>query len=51
MDVAESGYVVDLIARAVNRGDVASKYQPGVGLIATDGRGFVLNINEFGLKS
>lgn len=51
IDLAESGYVVNIINSDVVLDDVAYKYAQGVGLIATDEKDFALNINEFGSKS
>ncbi len=51
IDLAESGYVVNIIDPNVVLEDVRYSYAPGVGLIATDDKGFTLDINEFGSKS
>ena len=51
VDVSESGYIVNVIEREVTISSVVYKYEQGVGLIAADGKGFSLNINEFGAKS
>ena len=51
MDVAESGYITNVIDSAVVLEDVRYKYAQNVGLIATDEKSFTLNINEFGIKS
>ena len=51
IDVAESGYITNVIDKDVILEDVRYKYVQGVGLIATDGKNFTLNINEFGVKS
>jgi len=50
-DLAESGYVVNIIDPSVELNDVHYRYMSGEGLMATDGKGFLLNINEFGSKS
>ena len=51
IDLAESGYVVNLIDASVNLEDIHYRYMSGEGLMATDDKGFLLNINEFGSKS
>lgn len=51
IDLAESGYIVNLISSDVDLDKVTYKYIQGTGLIATDDQGFSLNINEFGAKS
>ena len=51
IDLAESGYIVNVIDSDVDVEKVSYKYVKDAGLIATDGKGFVLNINEFSTKS
>ena len=51
IDLAESGYVVNIIDQNIILDNVTYKYTQGVGLIATDDKRFSLNINEFGVKS
>ncbi|WP_053981491.1 hypothetical protein [Marinagarivorans algicola] len=51
IDLAESGYIVNVISPNVNLIEVHYKYAQDIGLIATDGKSFSLNINEFGSKS
>ena len=51
IDLAESGYIVNVINTQVNLDKVSYKYEQDVGLVATDGSSFTLNINEFGAKS
>ncbi|MGB5738298.1 MAG: hypothetical protein WBM54_03040, partial [Woeseia sp.] len=51
IDLAESGYVVNIIASNVNLEEVSYKYQQSSGMVATDGKDFSLDINEFGLRS
>jgi hypothetical protein len=51
IDLAESGYVVNVIDNNVVLADVNYRYTQGVGLVATDEKDFALNINEFGSKS
>lgn len=50
LDLAESGYIVNVIDDAVNIDEVEYRYVSGSGLTATDNKGFSLNINEYGLK-
>jgi len=51
MNLSESGYIVNVIDNKVALEDIVYKYEQGVGLVAVDGKGFSLNINEFGAKS
>lgn len=51
MNLSESGYIVNIIDGKVALEDVFYKYEQGIGLVAVDGKGFSLNINEFGAKS
>ena len=51
MDLSESGYIVNIIDKKVVLDNIVYKYEQGVGLVATDGKGFSLNINEFGAKN
>jgi len=51
IDAADSGYITNIIDANVNIENVIYKYEQGVGLVATDNNGFLLNINEFGTKS
>lgn len=51
IDLAESGYVANIIDKDVNIEEIHYRYVTGEGLIATDDKQFVLNINEFGAKS
>ncbi len=51
IDLAESGYVVNVIDNNVMLEDLHYKYAQDIGLVVTDDRGFMLNINEFGAKS
>lgn len=50
VDLAESGYIVNVISPDVDLNSVVYRYERGIGLIATDDKGFELNINEFGTK-
>jgi hypothetical protein len=49
-DLAESGYIVNVIDSAVNLELVTYRYSRESGLIATDEREFSLNINEYSMK-
>lgn len=51
IDLAESGYIVNIISQEVILENVVYKYLQEVGLTATDGMDFSLNINEFSAKS
>jgi hypothetical protein len=51
LDLAESGYIVNVIDPAVELDKVSYRYLSDVGLALTDGQSFVLNVNEFGSKS
>ncbi|PLW67085.1 hypothetical protein [Pseudohalioglobus lutimaris] len=51
IDLAESGYVVNIVDTGVDIKDVHYRYMSGVGLMATDGKDFLLDINEFGSRS
>jgi hypothetical protein len=51
IDLAASGYVVNVISRDVELSKMFYKYDTTTGLILTDGKGYSLNINEFGLRS
>jgi hypothetical protein len=49
-DLSESGYIVNVIDAGVNLDQVSYRYTRDSGLIATDDKGFTLNINEFSAK-
>jgi len=51
MDLAGSGYIVNVISSDVELKSVIYRYVQDLGLIATDGKKFSLNINEFGARS
>ncbi len=51
IDLAESGYIVNLLDDDLVLENVEYRYLKDVGLVATDGANFMLNINEFGSKS
>ena len=50
IDLAESGYIANLIPRDVVLENVQYRYLKDVGLVATDDLNFTLDINEFSLK-
>jgi hypothetical protein len=50
-DLGESGYIVNVIDSGVSIDAVAYKYLRETGLVVTDNKNFVMNINEFGAKS
>jgi hypothetical protein len=51
IDLAESGYVVNIVDANVNLDDVNYRYLKDTGMVATDGKNFSLDINEFGLRN
>lgn len=51
IDVAESGYVSNVINPNVVIDEIRYRYLQEVGLVATDGKEFTLNINEFSARS
>lgn len=51
VDSSDSGFVTNIIAADVNLEDVRYRYTQDAGLVATDGKSFSLNINEFGARS
>ncbi len=51
IDIAESGFITNLIDSDVVIDEIRYSYLQNIGLVATDGKDFVLNINEFGPKS
>jgi hypothetical protein len=51
VDLAESGYIVNVLDRSVELGSVRYKYEQNVGLVVTDEKSLKLNINEFGSKN
>jgi hypothetical protein len=51
IDVAESGYIVNMIRPDINIDEITYRYKSEMGLVATDNKSFTLNINEFGSKS
>ncbi len=50
MDLAASNYVVNVIPREVDLAAVSYRYLREGGLVATDGKQFSLDINEFGTR-
>jgi len=51
VDLGESGYIVNIVDPTVNLESVSYKYLRDIGLVATDNKNFILDINEFGAKS
>ncbi len=51
IDLAESGYIVNVLDENIVLADVTYKYLENIGRVATDGKDFTLDINEFGPKS
>ncbi len=51
VDLAESGYIVNILDASLSVDKVVYEYKRDVGLIATDNEKFILNINEFGARS
>lgn len=51
IDVAESGFIANIISSNINLEEVRYQYARDIGLIATDGKEFSLTINEFSAKS
>lgn len=51
IDVAESGFITNVIDSEVVIDEIHYAYLQEIGLVATDGKEFLLNINEFGNKS
>lgn len=51
INLAESGYVVNVVDPSVVIENVHYKYSQDIGLIATDDKEFSLDINEFGARS
>ncbi|MCW8847039.1 MAG: hypothetical protein OQK99_14515 [Gammaproteobacteria bacterium] len=50
-NLAESGYIVNILDTSLDIDKVVYEYKRDVGLIATDHEKFTLNINEFGARS
>lgn len=51
IDLAESGYIVNIIDKNVVLENLVYEFIDDIGLIMHDGNGYSLNINEFGLMS
>ncbi len=51
VDLAESGYIVNVIDSKINLAEVTYRYLQNIGMVATDDKDFTLDINEFGAKS
>ena len=47
VDLSESGYIVNLLDGDVDIEEIVYEKQDGVGLVATDGKGFMLELHEF----
>lgn len=50
LDLAESGYIVNFIPQPVELDDLRYEYIDRTYLALTDGKGYELDINEFGTK-
>lgn len=50
-DLGQSGLLATVIDSNVVLGDVRYKYIAEIGLVATDGKDFALDVNEFGAKN
>ena len=51
IDLAESGYIVNVIDPSIDLAAVNYRYVRDIGLVATDDKNFSMNINEFGARS
>jgi hypothetical protein len=51
IDLAESGYIVNIVGQGVVLDEVIYKYVSGVGLVATDEKAFLLDVNEFSVRN
>ena len=51
IDLAESGYIVNIVPNDVDLDGVIYRYLGGEGAVLTDGKNFQLNINEFTSRS
>jgi hypothetical protein len=51
IDLAESGYIVNIVGQGVVLDDVIYRYASGIGLVATDGENFSLDVNEFSVRN
>jgi hypothetical protein len=49
--LGDSGLIFNVIDANARLEDVHYRYAAGTGLVATDGKSFSLNINEFGAKN
>jgi hypothetical protein len=49
-DLAESGYIVNVVSSDVDLASVVYRYERGIGLVVTDNKSFLMDINEFGAK-
>lgn len=50
IDLAESGYITNIIHPDTDIEAVSYRYARDVGLVATDDQAFTLNINEYGTR-
>lgn len=50
-DLGQSGLLATIIDSSVVLDEIRYKYVPETGLVATDGKAFALDINEFGAKN
>jgi hypothetical protein len=50
LDVSESGYVVNILPRSVSLSDLRYETVDREFLAVVDGKGFALDVNEFGAK-
>jgi hypothetical protein len=51
VDLGSSGFIVNIVDSSVDINSVTYRYVRDVGLVITDDKNFVLNINEFGSKN
>jgi len=51
INLSESGNVANVLGRDVDVTSVIYRYERGAGLVATDDKSFMLNINEFEVRS
>ena len=51
IDLAESGYTVNIVGQEVVLDEVIHKHHSGVGLVATDEKAFMLDIDKFSVRN
>lgn len=51
VNLADSGYIATFLPHEVQLAEIYYTYVRDIGLVATDGKGFTLDINEFNLKA